>query len=197
LRIGGDYILNIDARVIAATNHNLYQLVQKGEFREDLFFRINVLNLRVPPLRERKEDIPILVRHLLRLANQRHGTKTADITEGGMALLKEYNWPGNVRELENFAEKMAILAESPVIDERFIRQLLEGHAVYKGEWPEGEKEGDDCIKVKIGPLRDMELQLIEAVSGRVKGDKKALAERLGISRTTLWKRLKELEDGSR
>lgn len=194
LRVGGDYILNIDARVIAATNHNLYQLVQKGEFREDLFFRINVLNLRVPPLRERKEDIPILARHLLRLANQRHGTKAADITEGGMTLLKEYNWPGNVRELENFAEKMAILAESPVIDEYFIRQLLEGHAVYKGTWPEREKERDDCIKVKIGPLRDMELQLIEAVSSRVKGDKKALAERLGISRTTLWKRLKELED---
>ncbi len=197
LRVGGDYILNIDARVIAATNHNLYQLVQKGEFREDLFFRINVLNLRVPPLRERKEDIPILARHLLRLANQRHGTKAADITEGGMALLKEYNWPGNVRELENFAEKMAILAESLVIDEHFIRQLLEGHAVYKGTWPEQEKERDDCIKVKIGPLRDMELQLIEAVSSRVKGDKKALAERLGISRTTLWKRLKELEDEGR
>lgn len=195
LRIGGESILNVDARVIAATNHNLYDLVQKGEFREDLFFRINVLNLKVPPLRARSDDIPMLIRHLITVANQRHGTGISDITKGGMELLKKYNWPGNVRELENFAEKMAILAEQPIINEDFIQQLLSGHAVYKDTGLDTGKDKDNLIEIGVGSLRDMELQIIEAISSRVRGDKKLLAEKLGISRTTLWKRLKELEDG--
>ncbi len=195
LRIGGEYILNVDTRVIAATNSNLYDLVQKGRFREDLFFRINVLNLKVPPLRARRDDIPMLIRHLISNANHRHGARISDITDGGMELLKKYNWPGNVRELENFTEKMVILAEQPVIGEDFIQQLLSDHVVYRDTGIETDKERDDLIEISIGPLKEMELQIIEAISNRVRGDKKLLAEKLGISRTTLWKRLRELETG--
>ncbi|MDD2573332.1 MAG: sigma 54-interacting transcriptional regulator [Bacillota bacterium] len=193
LRIGGEYILNIDARVISATNHNLYELVQKGEFREDLFFRINVLNLKVPPLRARREDIPLLAGYLLKNANHRHNTHITDITDGGMELLKRYNWPGNVRELESFAEKMVILAEQPVIDQYFVRQLLSAHAVYKDTGTGKNADRDDVIEVSVGSLRDMELQLIETISSRYRGDKQLISGKLGISRTTLWKKLKELE----
>lgn len=195
LRIGGEYILNVDTRVIAATNSNLYDLVQKGSFREDLFFRINILNLKVPPLRARREDIPMLIRHLISIANNRHGAGISDITEAGMQLLKKYSWPGNVRELENFTEKMVILAGHPVIGADFIKQLLSDHVVYRDTGIEKAGGRDELIEVSIGPLRDMELQIIKAMGDRVKGDKKLLAEKLGISRTTLWKRLRELETG--
>ena len=148
LRIGGDYILNIDARVIAATNHNLYQLVQKGEFREDLFFRINVLNLRVPPLRERKEDIPILVRHLLRLASQRHGTK--------QPILPKAEWRFERIQLAGECQGTGELAEKwqscrkPGYRRAFHPAVFEGHAVYRAHGRK-EKERDDCIKVKLAP----------------------------------------------
>ncbi|MBA1335293.1 MAG: Sigma-54 dependent DNA-binding transcriptional regulator [Firmicutes bacterium] len=196
LRIGGDYILNIDVRVIAATNTSLYELVQKGKFREDLFFRINILNLKVPPLRERKEDIPLLVKHFVEIMNHEHNTGIKGITEAGIEVLKRYDWPGNVRELENFTEKMVILAESPVIEADFAEQLLAEHAVYKNINAKRGSVSDDSIMIKLGQLKDMELQIIETVNKRVKGDKALLAEKLGISRTTLWKRLKDLENSN-
>ncbi|HCJ58396.1 MAG TPA: Fis family transcriptional regulator, partial [Clostridiaceae bacterium] len=194
LRVGGDYILNVDIRVIAATNLNLYERVKEGKFREDLYFRLNILDLRLPALRERKEDIPLLLRNFIREMNAKHDTKIKDIEESGMELLKEYNWPGNIRQLENFTEKMCILSNAPIINESLIEQLL-GNGLYQKKAPKAEKEKQgDTITLDIGNLKDIELQIIKEASKVFKGDKILLAEKLGMSRTTLWKRLKEIED---
>ncbi|MTK11479.1 MAG: PAS domain S-box protein, partial [Clostridiaceae bacterium] len=115
MRIGGDCVLNVDVRIIAATNLDLYKMVAEKKFREDLYFRINVLNLKIPPLRERREDIPFLVRNFIELMNNKHGTSIEGITQEGMNLLKQYDWPGNIRELENFIEKMVILSSICIV----------------------------------------------------------------------------------
>ena len=198
LRIGGDYILNVDIRVIAATNLNLYKMVKEHKFREDLYYRINVLNLKIPPLSQRKDDIPLLVKHLMGLMNKKHMTRIKEITDSGMNLLKSYQWPGNIRELENFVEKLVILANGPVIDKEFTEQLLMGHIAHKDTSLFVEQPKDkDAVVIEIGDLREMELQIIRSVSNMVKGDKNKIAEKLGISRTTLWKKLKELETAIR
>ncbi len=197
LRIGGDYILNVDVRIIAATNCNLYKMVREGKFREDLYYRISILNLRLPALRERKEDIPLIVRFLMGRLSREHQSGVKEICEEGMNALKAYSWLGNVRELENFIERVIILSNQPTVPFSFIQELLSEHFYgIQGEAPLQENEDAGTIPVKLGPLKDMELQLIRAVGSMLKDDKSLLAEKLGISRTTLWKRLKELEDST-
>lgn len=192
LRVGGDYIFNVDIRVIAATNYNLFEMVKEGKFRKDLYFRLNILDLKLPPLRERKEDIPLLVENFIEYMNEKHNTNIEGITESGMELLKNYNWPGNIRELENFTEKMAILSNNPMIDGNLVRQLLYNNN-YAKEVQVGKGDRGEGIVVNLGKLKDIELQVIKEASRLFKGDKELLADKLGISRTTLWKRLKEVE----
>lgn len=194
MRIGADYILNVDTRIIAATNLDLYKMVKQGKFREDLYFRLNILNFKIPPLRERKEDIDFLVKHFIKTMNLKHNTYVKDITEKGMSLLKRYAWPGNVRELEHFIEKMVILANTPVVDEQFIEHMITEYIMHDKKDIVEMSDACDSITVKVGQLKDMELQIIDTMSKIVKGDKSMLAEKLGISRTTLWKKLKELEE---
>jgi PAS domain S-box-containing protein len=195
LRIGGDYILNIDIRVIAATNSNLFQMVKEGKFRQDLFFRLSILDLKIPPLRERKDDIPILIKSFIKKMSVKHGTNISSINEIALKVLEEYNWPGNVRELENFAEKICVLSTGTTIEEKFVDQLLhknkENHIVDA----EVQNSSDgNCITINLNDLKDIERQVIKKASALFGGNKEALAEKLGMSRTTLWKRLKEIED---
>jgi transcriptional regulator with PAS, ATPase and Fis domain len=195
LRIGGDYILNVDIRVIAATNADLFQMVKEGRFRQDLYFRLNILDLRIPPLRERKDDIPILVKSFIKKMNIKHGSNINKISEDALEILEEYSWPGNVRELENFAEKMCILSASTTIDEKLVKQLFykgEGNSIVDTE-VKSSGNGQD-ITIKLNNLKDIENQIIKQASALFEGNKEALAEKLGMSRTTLWKRLKEIED---
>lgn len=130
--------------------------------------------------------------------NDKHGTSVEGITESGIKLMKEYNWPGNVRELENFTEKMCVLSNIPIIDETLVTQLLYHNQYLRDMEEDGEKDraisDNSTIAVNIGKLKDIELQVIKEASKLVKGDKELLADKLGISRTTLWKRLKEIED---
>lgn len=193
MRLGGDYVLNVDVRIIAATNIDLYKMVLEKKFREDLYYRINVLNLKIPPLRNRKEDIPFLVKHFIDLMNKEHETKIENITDEGMKMLKDYDWPGNVRELENFVERLVILANTPVINSTTIEQMLKQHIPYNQDNKPlyTDDATADSILVRKGLLKDMELQIIEAMSQEIENDKALLAERLGISRSTLWKKLKK------
>ena len=195
LRIGGDYIVNVDIRVIAATNANLLKLVKEGKFRQDLYFRLNILDLRIPPMRERKEDIPILVRMFIEKMNTKHNTNVSHITDGAMKLLKGYRWPGNARELENFTEKMCILANSNTVDEDLVSQLFDSNCDYDTVACTEFSTGNDgsSITISLGNLKDIEQQVIVQASKIFKDDKTVLAEKLGMSRTTLWKRLKEIE----
>jgi len=120
--VGGEHSIKIDIRLIAATNKNLEQAVQEGEFREDLFYRLNVVNLQIPPLRERREDIPEIAQHFLRMYNEKFNKDIQSISKEAMELLLNYFWPGNIRELENIIQRVIVLAYNKVLEKTdFLR----------------------------------------------------------------------------
>src|SRR5439155_9323798 len=121
--LGAERTERVDVRVIAATNRDVRQMVAEGRFQEDLFYRLNVIPIELPPLRERREDIPALVDHFLRKHAQRTGRRIERIDDGVLAALQQYDWPGNVRELENAIERAVVLSTGPVITARAISVL--------------------------------------------------------------------------
>jgi two-component system response regulator FlrC len=180
-RIGGKTPIPIDVRVIATTNGNLRRVVDEGKFREDLFYRLNVIPLTIPPLRERKDDIPLLVEHFLKRGSERGGgMREVTISQEAQALLLKYDWKGNVRELENFIERAALVCEDGVIEPRHF--FLDG--VVK---PQAESRG-----VPVGStLREMEKQLILKTLEEVGSNRTHAAKVLGISIRTLRNKLNE------
>ena len=124
-RVGGTKLLKVDVRVIAASNKHLAKEMEKGTFRDDLFYRLNVLPIEVPALRERKEDIPLLVRHFLRLHAEEQGLKAKDATPDALEALQRYDWPGNIRELRNLIERLMIMVSGPVIEASDVTLFLE------------------------------------------------------------------------
>jgi two-component system nitrogen regulation response regulator NtrX len=125
-RVGGAKPIEVDVRVIVASNKNLPEEIKKGNFREDLFYRLNVIPIHVPSLRDRREDIPLLVRHFISLMVEEQGLKPKQITKEAVELLTQYDWPGNVRELKNMVERLMILAPRPVITPEDLELLPEG-----------------------------------------------------------------------
>ncbi|WP_447977397.1 sigma-54-dependent transcriptional regulator [Candidatus Nitrospira bockiana] len=115
-RVGGTKVIKVDVRVIAASNKNLAQEIEKGNFRDDLFYRLNVLPIEVPPLRERRDDIPLLVRHFIQIHAEEQGLKVKEVAPEAMEVLKNYDWPGNIRELRNLIERLMIMVPGQVID---------------------------------------------------------------------------------
>lgn len=195
LRIGGECILNVDIRIIAATNADLYKMVKEGKFRQDLYFRLNILDLRIPPLRERKEDIPILINSFIKKMNIKHGTNICRISDRALKILEEYNWPGNVRELENFTEKICILSPDIIIEAKLVNQLFFNNASNNIFNPETTiNDNRQSISITLSNLKDIEQQIIKQASIMYEGNREALAEKLGMSRTTLWKKLKKIEN---
>lgn len=179
-RIGGSETIVTDARVVAATNRDLKKMVEEGTFREDLFYRLDVVSLEIPPLRERKEDIPLLVKHYLDVFNKENG-KDIGITETAMASLCAYAWPGNIRELRNCVERMVVLCRGKMID-------LENVPV---DVREGVTPGI-AKTVLAQPSCDLECNekmLIERALNECKGNRTKAAEKLGISRRTLHRKL--------
>jgi transcriptional regulator with PAS, ATPase and Fis domain len=189
MRLGGRQIIPVDVRVIAATNYNLMERLKAGLFREDLFYRLNVLNLHLPPLRERKTDIAILARYFLKEFAKRFDKKMR-LSSHALKALMAHSWPGNVRELRNFIEKCVVLCDSEMLSGDFIESLLKE----TDPWNVDDVCADDEIKIKIGTLEDMEKQIIEKLSEDERFTTKArLAKLLNISRTTLWKKLAPME----
>ena len=179
-RIGGSETIVTDARVVAATNRDLKKMVEEGTFREDLFYRLDVVSLEIPPLRERKEDIPLLVKHYLDVFNKENG-KDIGITETAMASLCAYAWPGNIRELRNCVERMVVLCRGKMIE-------LENVPV---DVREGVTPGI-AKTVLAQPSYDLECNekmLIERALNECKGNRTKAAEKLGISRRTLHRKL--------
>jgi two-component system nitrogen regulation response regulator NtrX len=125
-RVGGAKTIRVDVRVIAASNKNLKEEIKRGGFREDLFYRLNVIPLHVPPMRERKEDMPLLVEHFLMEFSREYGIKPKKIAEDVIKVFQEYNWPGNVRELKNIVERLMIMTKSPVVAISDIPKSLKG-----------------------------------------------------------------------
>ena len=179
-RIGGSETIVTDARVVAATNRDLKKMVEEGTFREDLFYRLDVVSLEIPPLRERKEDIPLLVKHYLDVFNKENG-KDIGITETAMASLCAYAWPGNIRELRNCVERMVVLCRGKMIE-------LENVPV---DVREGVTPGI-AKTVLAQPSCDLECNekmLIERALNECGGNRTKAAEKLGISRRTLHRKL--------
>lgn len=180
-RVGGKTPITIDVRVIATTNEDLLRRVDEGKFREDLFYRLNVIPLTIPSLRERKEDIPLLVDHFLgRNGEKGCARKGITISQEAQALLFKYDWKGNVRELENFIERAALVCEDGVIEPRHF--FLDG-AVRSETEPRGVPVGST--------LREMEKQLILKTLEEVRGNRTHAAKVLGISIRTLRNKLNE------
>jgi DNA-binding NtrC family response regulator len=176
-RIGGSEPLNVDVRIVAATNRRPDEAVSKGKLREDLLYRINVFPINLPPLRERKEDVELLAEHFLQQLNREHDTRK-DFTRPAVNRLKSHNWPGNVRELRNLVQRAFILAEEHIgLD----------------SLPLGVQENvSSSLSLKVGTsLGEAERRLILATLEECDGDKKKAAEILGISLKTLYNRLNE------
>lgn len=125
-RVGGNKLLKVDVRVLAASNKDLEQEIQKGNFREDLYYRLNVVPIIVPPLRERREDIPALVRHFMKVHAEEQGLRIKEVTPEAMAVLQQYDWPGNIRELRNLIERLMIMVPGPIVDAPQVTLSLQG-----------------------------------------------------------------------
>ncbi len=180
-RIGSNRPIKVDVRILAATNENLADLVKKGKFREDLFYRLNVVPLHLPPLRERKEDIPLLAQHFLQKYNRRAKKNIKGITSRALKSLMEYDWPGNVRELENTIERAVVLARGDMIDlEDLIPHGISAQPSYFSPW-----------MPPFRPLAEIEKEYIKAVLKEHKGNKSTAAKILGIDRKTLWAKIKK------
>jgi len=132
-RVGGSKLIKVNVRVIAASNKDLRQEIEKGTFREDLFYRLNVLPIEVPPLRNRCEDIPALVRHFLRIHAEEQGMKLKEITDGAIDVLARHDWPGNIRELRNQVERLMIMVPKPVIETSDVIPFMPGGADGAGQ----------------------------------------------------------------
>lgn len=183
-RVGGQETIPVDVRVIAATNKDLRQLVAKNLFREDLYYRLNVVNLAVPPLRERKGDIPLLVQHFIRVFAEKNRRNIAGVTPQAMDWLIRYRWPGNVRELANTIERGVVLARGDYLnDEDMALSLEEADGTRLGSQEEAPRLTDQ-------PLEEVERLTILKTLEAAGGNKSEAARRLGITRRTLHKKLK-------
>ncbi len=181
-RVGGNTTLKADCRILSATNKNLSEEVKRGKFREDLLYRLNVITIEVPPLRNRKEDIPLLVSSFL---NVKMKTKVkTDISARAMEVLMEYDWPGNVRELENVIERAAILCKDHVIEPQDL-SLSAGAAPLPSAAHPGDRIGSAV------PLKEIERMHIEGVLSSFRGNKPEAAKVLGISLKTLYTKLQQ------
>jgi two-component system, NtrC family, nitrogen regulation response regulator NtrX len=182
-RIGAEHAMRVDARVVAATNRQLAEAVSSGAFREDLFFRLNVFPIQLPPLRERLEDLPVLVAHLAERVRPRHA---ATFTEAALEALASYTWPGNVRELANLVERLSILS-GPVIDAPAVRQVLRGA---------GGSPAPSVTLVGGRPLTDSldeyERGLIMAALSQAHGNMAEAARILQTDRANLYRRMRRL-----
>jgi transcriptional regulator with PAS, ATPase and Fis domain len=166
----------VDVRIIAATHRDLRKLIQEGKFREDLYYRLNVVNINMPPLRDRPEDIALLASNYINLLNTQKGYRIKGITKDTMQLLKKYHWPGNVRELENVIEASMALADSEVIGSKNLPAFLLANS------------SDSTHFYQIPDnltLQEIEEKIIEQTLMNTNGNKTQAAKRLGISLRTL------------
>ncbi len=185
LRVGGTREIAIDIRILATTNLDLGQEIRDGRFRKDLFYRLNVISLHIPPLRERRDDIPLLCRHFLAKYPGADGN-VRSITPEALEFLQQYNYPGNVRELENIIEYAAAICDGPAITPTGLPGEVKEQPAGKSD---AEKTGDGQAR----NLVDNEREHILAVLNSVAGNKTKAAKLLGIDRVSLWRKLKKFE----
>lgn len=179
-RLGDDRVIPVDIRVIAATNRDLRVMVQQGKFREDLYYRLDVLTVEIPPLRERKADILMFIRLFLAEFNAQYRTSVEGIDPAGLELLLQYDWPGNVRELHNIIGRLAVQATEPLITAGEVKRVL------KSRLPAP-------APAETLRSRQVDEAAIREALAKTQGNKQQAAELLGIGRATLWRKLKQMQ----
>jgi transcriptional regulator with PAS, ATPase and Fis domain len=175
-RLGQSKTVMVDVRIIAATNKDLAEAVRRKSFRQDLYYRLNVLTIKLPPLRERKEDIALLIEHFLEKHCPDVDKETTQISPEVIDILCKYYYPGNVRELENIIQRSIVMAKGAIILPEHLPEELKAQEISKE--PES--------------LADMEKQMIESAIKQYKGNLNKAAKKLGIHYTTLWRKMKKL-----
>jgi two-component system response regulator HydG len=184
-RLGGTKTIDADVRIVAATNKNLPEEVEKKRFREDLFYRLNVVNIEVPPLRRRKEDIPLLALHFLSIYAERNNKPIEGFSDEAILALTTFDWPGNVRELENAVERAVIFTNGTNVPLTALPQSVSAFA-----------ESKHSLTFKIGtPLEELERQAIEITLHHTRGDKSTAARLLGIAPRTIYRYLERKQAG--
>jgi two-component system response regulator AtoC len=198
-RLGGENDVRVDSRILAATNRNLEEAVKEGSFREDLYYRLNVVTIQIPPLRDRRDAIPLLVDHFLRKYNEQYRKEVKHLSEGTLAALAEYEWPGNVRELENMVKRVVVLG-----NERMVLEELPRERALRGATPreslldfeavgaELQNGGDVDLKAIAKRAAQMaEKRVIERVLEQTRWNRKEAAARLQISYKALLYKMRE------
>ena len=186
-RIGGLDYLHVDVRILAATNRDLPELVHARKFRLDLFYRLNVAAIEIPPLRERRQDIPVLLRYYLDKSGEKYGLRPKGISTGAVQCLQEYEWPGNVRELKNLIERLVILSRGDEIREQDVKPCL-----FQGKREETPLRMEGGEAPGGASLKEMEEGMIRSAFELSHGNQRKTAEMLDISRDTLRYRLKKM-----
>jgi two-component system response regulator HydG len=178
-RLGGSEPIQVDVRIIAATNTDLPAMVAEGRFREDLFYRLNVINLELPSLRSRGEDVVLLSNFFLQKYNEKNGKQLAGFTPAATEVMAKYAWPGNVRELENAIERAVVLSKDTLVDVDVLP-----NSVVRG------RQRTDTVNIPVGTtLKDAEMQLIQATLDSTGGDKETAANILGIASRTIYRKM--------
>ncbi|HDH02161.1 MAG TPA: sigma-54-dependent Fis family transcriptional regulator, partial [Nitrospirae bacterium] len=182
-RVGGTEPVKVDVRFIAATNRNIQEVIESGEFRQDLYYRLNVVTLHLPPLSERKGDIPLLCYHFLKKYSSIMGKEVTDISEDMLGVLNSYNFPGNVRELENIIERGIALSKGNTLETIHLPDDLRELSIRTFRKNAG----------KVPSLEDQEKAYIQWVLKEVGGNKSKAAQILGIDRVSLWRKIKRYD----
>jgi DNA-binding NtrC family response regulator len=189
-RVGGNETIRVDVRIIAASNVDVAQAVGNGEFREDLYYRLNVVDIKVPPLRERKGDIPLLARNFLRKFRKKLHKDAQTISDDALSVLMEYQWPGNVRELANVIERTVLMSRTPVITADDVRFLV-------NPTPHGTRKSDEFAineplhKVRQKAVEAIERRYLETLLERFKGNIKLVADHSGMTQRGIYKKMKK------
>jgi two-component system response regulator HydG len=183
-RLGGTRVIKSNVRIISATNVNLANAIKEKKFREDLFYRLNVITIDIPPLRDRREDIPLLISHFLKIYQEKNNKKIDGISEEAQDIMTDYHWPGNVREIKNVIERAVVLTQDRVITQKDLPGSISSNKVE-----------DRKFSIPFGtPLREIERKIIVETLKRSKGDKEVTAKLLGITPRTIYRKMNLLEE---
>lgn len=184
-RVGDTVPRKVDVRIIAATSRDLATLVQDGRFRPDLYYRLRVIPVYLPPLRERKDDLPLLINHFIERLNQRMGKRIRGLSEEALSALLDHDWPGNIRELEHAIEHAMVLSQSQTID--LVELPIEIRRVEKFD---AASAGRNLFREDASAIPKLERSMIEQALADASGNRTRAAKMLGMSRTTLWRKMK-------
>jgi transcriptional regulator with PAS, ATPase and Fis domain len=183
-RAGGNKTIQVNIRIIAASNRDLQEVVRRGAFREDLYYRLNVVNIKLSPLRERREDIPFLVNFFVEKFNKKYNMKVKGVSQRAMNLFINYEWSGNVRELENTIESILVINSPEVVDIQHLPQEIKDS-----------KKRPEVIPIKIGtPLEEVEREILVQTLKATKGNKRRAAELLGINVRTIHRKMGGIQE---